>query len=80
MIYTYKEKIMKDSKTLYLIIAIGCGIASGYWMKTPSQESGQVVLIAALSLVFIGIAGLIGKRLNKTHNYPYENNPEQSGQ
>ncbi|MDD3594841.1 hypothetical protein [Sulfuricurvum sp.] len=72
---------MKDSKTLYLIIAIGCGIASGYWMKTPSAESGQAVLIAALSLVFIGIAGLIGKRLNtNTHNHPYENNPEQSGQ
>jgi len=49
-------------------------------MKTPSPESGQAVLIAALSLVFIGIAGLIGKRLNKTHNHPYENNPEQSGQ
>lgn len=71
---------MKNSKTLYLIIAIGCGIASGYWMKTPSAESGQAVLIAALSLVLIGIAGLIGKRLNKTHNHPYENNPEQSGQ
>lgn len=80
MIYTYKEKIMKDSKTLYLIIAIGCGIASGYWMQTPSQESGQAVLIAALSLVFIGIAGLIGKRLNKNPNNPYENNSEQSGQ
>lgn len=72
---------MKDSKTLYLIIAIGCGIASGYWMQTPSSESGQAVLIAALSLVLIGIAGLIGKRLNSnTHNHPYENHPEQSGQ
>ncbi|MDD3595771.1 hypothetical protein [Sulfuricurvum sp.] len=61
---------MKNSKTLYMIIAISCGIASGYWMKTPSSESGQAVLIVALSLVFIGIAGLIGKRLNKTHNHP----------
>lgn len=71
---------MKNSKTLYLIIAIGCGIASGYWMKTPSAESGQAVLIAALSLVFIGIAGLIGKRLNKNPKQPNANNPEQSGQ
>lgn len=71
---------MKDSKTLYLIIAIGCGIASGYWMKTPLPESGQAVLIVALSLVFIGIAGLIGKRLGKTPNHSYENNPDSSGQ
>jgi hypothetical protein len=75
-----KEKIMKHAKTLYLIIAIGGGIASGYWMRSPSAESGEAILIAALSLVFIGIAGLIGKRLGKTPNHPYENNPDSSGQ
>jgi len=71
---------MKNSKILYLIIAIGCGIATGYWMRPPSAESREAILIVALSLVFIGIAGLIGKRLDKTPNHPYENNPEQSGQ
>ena len=71
---------MKHAKTLYLILAIGGGIASGYWMRPPSAESVQAVLIVALSLVFIGIAGLIGKRLGKTPNHPYENDPDTSGQ
>lgn len=70
---------MKNSKILYLIIAIGCGIATGYWMRPPSAESGEAILIAAFSLVFIGIAGLIGKRLGTTPKPPYENNPELSG-
>lgn len=57
---------MKNSKPLfYLITAIGCGIATGYWMQTPSQESSQAILFVALSMVFIGIAGLIGKRLRR---------------
>ncbi len=71
---------MKHTKALYLIIAIGCGIATGYWFKTPSQESSQAILFVAFSLVFIGIAGLIGKRLGKKPTVAYENHTDPSGQ
>lgn len=57
---------MKSSKLLYMIIAIGFGIAAGYWMQTPSEGSNHIVLIVALALVLIGIAGLFGKYLFKT--------------
>lgn len=56
---------MKSSKLLYMIITIGFGIAVGYWMQKPSEDSNQAILIVALALVFIGIAGLIGKYLPK---------------
>lgn len=57
---------MKSFKLLYIIIAIGFGIAAGYWMQTPSEDSNQAILVVALALVFIGIAGLIGKYIPKS--------------
>lgn len=58
---------MRNYKALlYLSIVIGFGIAAGYWIQKPSADSNQAILIVALVLVFIGIAGLIGKYIPKS--------------
>lgn len=62
-----RETSMKNPKAiLYLAVAIGFGTVTGYWVQTPSEDCNQAIIIVALALVFIGIAGLIGKYIPKS--------------